>query len=308
MKKIIYNSLFFLLPVCCFVSCTKEITADVKDLSGNPVINCFLHPDTAISVQVTKSHPILGPGATNMFAGIENATVKVYEDGVEHILAYDSASQRYGSGLVPMAGKKYSVKVNIVGFEKEIYAAEETVLAPITLSSFSTDTTTANNKLYLKINFSIDDPIGPDYYHVILKFRCKSNGIILYEAPLYVDSDLGDNPTGNSGSNSIANVPFEQIYPYGGFMFNDQNVDGKKITFSLPTSFSNLQCDTDNDKELYVEVRKASKAYHDYVVTVSNYMENSDNPFGTPIQIYNNIENGRGIWATYSKSSITREF
>lgn len=304
MKIIIYNMCLFLCGMLLFSSCTKEITADVKDLSGNPVINCFFRPDTNVSVQLTKSRPVLGNGTLNPYINIDNAIVNVYENGVAMPLSFDATAQRYVSSWVPHDGNSYSIKAVIPGVDKEISSTAQTVLAPMGLSTFSTDTNTVNGKLYMTAKFSIADQPGEDFYHVIIKFRCKTNGVIVFESPLYIDYNLTD-PTGNSGTSSLANVNFREVNPYGGFVFSDKGMDGKQLTFALPSSVENLQCNENSDKELYVEVRKSSRAYYEYVLSVSEFIQNSGNPFGTPTQVYNNIENGRGVWATYSKTNFT---
>lgn len=305
MKRIIYNSFLFAITIILISACTKEITADVKDLSGNPVINAFFRPDTNVSVQLTKSKAVLGASASNPYAVIPNATVKVFENGVEKLLTYDASVDRYVSDWIPHDGNSYSVSAIIPGIEKELLSPAQQVTMPISLTTFSTDTNTVNNKLYLQTKFTIDDQAGENYYHVIIKFRCKSNGMIVYEAPLYIDYEIMDPSGSNTGLNSMSNVDFQEVYTYGGFVFSDGEMEGKTIQFNLPSSIENMACNEGNEKELYVEVRRASKEYFQYVLTVSEFMDNNGNPFGTPVQVYNNIENGRGIWATYSKTSST---
>lgn len=303
MKNYIYTLFFIFITICLLGACTKEITGNIKDLSGNPVLNTILRPDTFVSVQLTRSRPVLGEGANSPYLPISDANIKLYENGVEKMISYDSLQERYVSNWKPELGKKYAIEANIPSQENPIKAAAEEILAPISLSYFDTDSVNINNTPYLYVKYTIDDTPGADYYHVLIRFRCLTNGIVTYETPIYVDYSLSDPTESTNGGN--ANASFMEVYPYGGFLFSDKNRDGSSISFNLPVNLNNMQCDASAQKQLYVEVRKCSEAYFYYMSTVSDFTQNSGNPFGTPVQVYSNIQNGRGIWATYSKTTFT---
>lgn len=301
MKRPIY----ILFAVVIFLSvalsgCIKEITADLDDLSGNPVLNAFIHPDTFVSVRLTKSKPVLGPGSEASYEQITGAQISVLENGTPRPLQYDPAQNRYVSDWLPQAGSTYSLKGQVPGFDKEVQSAGQTLPQPVGFSTFEIDTSTdANGELRMRLKYSIDDAPGEDFYHVTMWFRCRENGMVVYESEIVMDKD--DDPIGN-GANLYANVSFLEPEPYSGFIFSDQGRDGQTITFDFAVADYVLTCDS-GDSELYVELRRTSKAYYDYVLSVDNNAQNG--PFSTPAQIYTNITNGIGIWAGYAATKQT---
>ena len=312
MKRIIYISTMLCLAALLAASCTKEITADLKDESGNPVLNGFFHPDSVISIYLTRSKPVLS-GAAPMpidsnssflpgYDSIPDATVLVYDNEVPHTLSYDAAENAYRSTWKPLEGHIYRVACLFPGEEKEVSTESQTVLAPKGLSEFSADSTESNGNLLLMARFSIqDEAASEDYYHVILTHRCYMNGELIHVSPAHVDDDEGD-PTGASGgAGAFANVAYKEIYPYFGVSFSDAGANGQAIRFKLPLFVAEFPCDG-GEARLHAEVRKTSKAYYEYINSVTDYGNYSGggNPFGTPVQIYNNINNGIGIWATYT--------
>lgn len=312
MKNAFYGTTVLCLAALLLISCTKEITADLKDESGNPVLNCFFHPDSVISLYLTRSKPVLSGGTpapvdstSSFLAGydsIPGATVRVYDNEVPYTLTYDASENTYRSTWKPQQGHTYRVACLFPGEEKEVSTESQTVLLPKELADFSVDSSGSNGNLFLTARFSIqDEAASEDYYHVILTHRCYVNGEPVNISPTHVDDDEGD-PTGASGgAGGFSNVTFKEIYPYFGISFSDAGANGQSIHFKLPLYAVEIPCDG-GENRLHAEVRRTSKAYYDYINTVTDYGNYSGggNPFGTPIQIYNNINNGIGIWATYT--------
>lgn len=311
MKKVAYFPFVFVLAVMAASSCTKEITAELKDESGNPVVNCFLSPDSFLRVELTKSNPILtGSGTpswiTQDFDSVPGATVLVYDNDVPHTLVYDASQDAYLSNWVPQQGHTYRTVCQFPGVDKEVSSEPQTVLAPKNLNGLSIDSATINGSQHLLLEFSLNDDAGTeDYYHIILTHQCYMGGELVASVPVQIDNDLED-PTGASGPGLFSNATYQEIYPYMGLAFSDKDVDGQNIQFRLPLIALELGCDG-GEKKLHAQVRKCSKAYYEYVTSVTEYFSyaNGSSPFSTPVQIYNNINNGIGIWATYSATEAS---
>lgn len=300
------RSIYILFAVVIFLSltlsgCIKEITADVEDLSGNPVLNAFIHPDTVITVRLTKSKPVLGNGTPTSYVQITDAQISVLENGISRPLTYNASANRYVSDWVPQAGNTYSIKGQIPGFDKEVTSTTETLPAPLDFATFVVDTSIdGNGDFRMRLNYTIDDAPGEDFYHVILRYRCRAaNGMVVRDNEIIIDKD--DSPLGN-GNNLYANVGFLEPEPYGGFIFSDQGRDGQTISFDFNVPSSVVECDGDHG-EIYAEVRRTSRAYYEYVLSIDNNAQNG--PFSTPAQIYTNIGNGIGIWAGYGVAKRT---
>ncbi|WP_421873166.1 DUF4249 family protein [Marinoscillum sp.] len=49
-------------------------------------------------------------------------------------------------------------------------------------------------------------------------------------------------------------------------------------------------------------MRHCSEAYYAYFKSLENQVNSRENPFSEPILVYNNIENGLGIFASHSSN------
>lgn len=288
-------------------SCTKEVNADLEDLSGRPVLNGLLRADTTLSVHLTRSKPVLGPGAQAAFDVIPDAQVWVYENGVHKVLSYNSQSNRYESSWNAVPGRTYRIQAQIPGMDAPVSSGEEFMPQPVALKSLSADSFIADGSQYLLVDFRFDDPPQPgDFYHAVLYKRCYMNGQVSFQDYADISYDL-DNPLGsgnNANASSYANVRYQDIGYYHGVAFSDADRNGKEIRFTFPVNHSINGCEP-GQGELYLELRKCSKAYYEYINSVSQYQGSAGNPFGNPVQVYDNINNGSGIWGAYSLNTKT---
>lgn len=313
MKRILYITIAA-CTVLILGSCTKEITADLENKSGNPVLNGFLRPDTFVRVELTRSNPVLTGNGTPAwlaqdFDSIPDATVLVYDNGMAHTLVYDASQDAYVGDFVPQEGHTYRTVCQFPGVDKEVSSEPQTVGSAKSLATFSLDSAMINGAQHFLLEFSLnDDPTTDDYYHILLTHQCYMGGELVASVPVQIDNDLQD-PTGASGTGLFSNVAYSEVYAYSGILFNDKDADGKTIQFRLPLLAIEFGCDG-GERKLHAEVRKCSKAYYEYMTSITDYFNYSSggSPFSTPVQIYNNINNGIGIWATYTatEASITQ--
>jgi len=303
MKRNIYIHILLFSGILLLCSCIKEVNADLDQLSGRPVLTGLLRADTTLSVHITRSKPVLGPDAQGAFDKIPDAQVWVYENGVQKALSYNSVRNRYESSWKTVPGRNYRIQAEIPGFSDPIYAADELLPQPVAIQSFKADTFANTFYLIVDLRFT-DPPQSGDFYHVVLYKRCYNNGIVAFETPMNINYDL-ENPLGvNTNTSSYANVNYKDISFYNGFAFSDAEMNGKEIRFTFPVDQSSNSCNP-GEGELYVELRRCSPAYYQYITTLSDYQESKGNPFSNPVQIYDNIVNGNGIWGTYSFYSKT---
>ena len=75
-----------------------------------------------------------------------------------------------------------------------------------------------------------------------------------------------------------------------------------KVTSSY---YPDLSGDTKNQPKYIVILRNTSKSYYLYQQSVKLYYWVDEDPFAQPVQIYNNINNGFGIFSSYNDKMQT---
>jgi hypothetical protein len=86
------------------------------------------------------------------------------------------------------------------------------------------------------------------------------------------------------------------------FFFSDRLFDGNTRKFQVRLDFYSGTAD------LEIRLTSASRSYWQYRRTIDLYDNSIDDPFSEPVQIFTNIDDGLGIWAGFSASSVVIEF
>lgn len=291
MKKRLHIA-FSILIVLSFLSCRKEINYKIPDNGRKIVVNSFFNTEDTFKVNLSKSLYILDDA---QFSFVQNATVKLYEDDnfVENLF-YDKSGNYFSNSLKPKAGKNYSLKVLIDNFDE--VTASETLPEIVKINSIDTASVmfvpsgggfggTEKEEMYeFKINF--DDKIGNNYYMIKIQ---------------YVDKFGYEGDTTTSVYDLYINyndiIVEKYISSQGAIIFSDKYFEGSQLNLSLYLSkwnFYNL------NTPVIVSLFSLSESYYKYVISFEEQNNSSGNPFAEPVQVYNNINNGYGIFAGYS--------
>lgn len=292
-----YNKLIFLLVlISLLISCKKEISFNYKGGDKRIVLNSILNPDSLFSVYLSESiftnetfFESYGP--TGKYKAINNATVKVSDNNgfVDELTL--SESGRFLGNFFPEKSKVYTINVSANGFPDAQSTTSFTDKIPIDsvkLLSVNEDENEFYN-LNMRLFFS-DKPDVKNYYYLV----------VLYNTTKFDFGNFGGKNIFESNDPVFLNHVDKKQY----YIFTDDSFNGKsyglnfKLTSSIYDGLSNdsisyhfYLCSLNSDFYFYLE------SYNKYVVTTDP--DHNPIPLIEPVDFYNNVSNGFGIFGGY---------
>ncbi len=291
--------------LCLAATCERDVDLDIDIPPPKIVVISNFTNDQLIEVAVSQSKSVLIEEPSQP---LENAIVEVFEvtnfqESLEFVPKTNELLPFYRSvNFQPKVETLYTLKVEAPGFDPVI--AESSIPRPVNINdayiqdtevTISTEEEIQTTSFQMTMNFL--DPLGEgNYYH--LNFIQEIHSYHLSEGDTIISKS--DYEKVNFDRTSDSN--FFIAYFDGGVLFRDAEFNGKAIAYSFPYSvYINTQ------KELLgkfiVELRTVSKDYFLYHNSLSRQVGAQEVPFAEPVSVYNNIENGLGIFAGYSIST-----
>ncbi|MCG8696702.1 MAG: DUF4249 domain-containing protein [Bacteroidales bacterium] len=299
------NYILGLVMAIALASCDTESEINID----NYVVNSFISSDTPFIVKTTKTVSVFD---TATYSPLKNLEGKLYENG-ELIgdLIYQLPYQREGipeevpegysiTGFVPEQGKEYSFELRdgnfvIQGSDVIPYAVNFTVDTTTVLDDYDLST------LGTECTLNFTDPADRDNYYVIAynatEFFSNEDTIGWTQAIGWMKSD----------DPAIEHSFYYQGLLYTGnrFIFSDKYFNGKE--YSMPVRIFAGQ-NSGRRVNLTIYLLSVSEQYYKYVTSSIKQQENNEDYYAEPTQVYNNIENGFGIFAGFSVSKQIVEF
>lgn len=281
----IKNIIFLFIIFATLLSACEDKEVDLK-FPEDPLtltVFGFLSPeDTITTIFVNSTRPIFyRPTA---FSTIENAMVKITHNGKEYILPFDNQKAVYSihqNQLKIRAGESYHLSVSAPNYKT--VTAKATVVGEMnkTLEFLGyEEAENKNNTSYINVNVKLkwkDNPNTKNYYTLAMKF------------------------------DDIAGIgePSENQF------YDDKNWNGKeKYSKDLSFSYYNYRNKEQSvlEKKISLALLNVDEAYYLYHKTASGFLISDENPFSEPFLIYSNIENGVGVFCSYQKYVITKDW
>lgn len=308
------------------ISCTKEIEFNDQLLDPVLVVNsiCTLNDTLMVDVSATKTIP----GFESEFRFIPDATVKLYVDGVETgQMLFDSTligqnnSARYLGNTIVTTGKKYRVEVSHKDFNK-VATAEMQMSNLVPILGFETEDvvkkgSNAEDSKLTKVTVRFSDPADEkNYYRLGVTVRIGKDQSYVNEAGdsvimVQVMDNISygeiesDDPV--LATNSNADDIFSESSSFGYALFTDELFNGKTydLDFYLSSWISEqLRSLNTLNREFYsinIELQSLTKETY-YYIKSSSSSSIGDGLFTEPVQVFNNIENGLGIFGGCSST------
>jgi len=283
-----FISAVFLLLSFLFFYCQTAVEIDVPEHRSKLTVNGIFTVNQNWRVYLGQSISIVREADRNSLTQIENALVEIQEgDNTICTLNYVGSGIYIASSPRPLPGRRYTVNVFAPGFPN-ITASDE-IPARVQISSVDYDRTILYNSRANKdfvVHFK-DPPDRENFYRFSIIGRRVNNedyDRINFKStdPVFKGEEL--------------NLDFEDL---GGSIlfsyFDDGLFSGEN--YSIKVSLDLNQQVRYN--QIFIEFFSISEAYYRYIKSVSVFGNNVDNPFTEPFRIFNNIENGYGIFAGY---------
>ena len=291
-----YKLFLLLVLITLLVSCQKEIQFNYNGSNRRIVLNSILNPDSLFSAYLSESiftneSFFESYGSTGKYMAINNATVKVYDNsGLVDKLTLSEDGKYFGN-FFPDKNEVYTMDISADGFpdvQSTTIFADKILIDSVKLTSINE----AENEFYdlnMRLFFS-DKPNVKNYYYLVVLFNTtKFNFNNFGGKNIFVSND----PV------FLNHVDKKQYY-----IFNDDSFNGKsygldiKVTSSIYDGLSNdsisyhfYLCSLNSDFYFYLE------SYNKYVITTDS--DHNPLPLVEPVNFYNNVSNGFGIFGGY---------
>ena len=318
--KIRISILVFLLALLS--SCNREIDFDFPDVEPAIVINSIITPESPISVNISTVMPIAEDSYTVVYDTdeigtiyslhvpkpkycIEDASVLMYEDGgLLCSLEYDGEGY-YISDKYPKVGSTYTLVVNAPGY-KECKATTTLYSMPLLSNMSFRDTVSVDQEGYplSKLSFTITDNDPNRNFYEISCRAVSDKYDVEYDWIYFNKSRNTDKVLTQSES-----LPFNDRV----LLFTDKYFSNSSYSLDVIYHYMTYVAMTKYDLE--ITVMSISESYYEYRRSrmMQEYHEegffedlaNGETLSSILVDIYSNIENGYGIFASYSTMTDT---
>ncbi len=298
------NIIIIIAIVTTFVSCEKTVIVDVPVQPSKLVVNGIVQANNVFAIKVSKSVAVLASTTFNSFK-VDNALVTLYENGIlKDTFLYNNLTNNYVpiNGTVSLVNKTYKLVASLNGFAT--VDAETTTPSNITIQNISriknarTDAN-GNTQDEVKLKF-VDNATELNYYIFKIKKPNYNNGAQVQYDNIYciISNDVDIDRTSNADPTDVNSCIDRE------FLMSDKNFNGSTKIITLFIDSYNLDEYTNpfNQRKYksIVEINSISKNYYNYRRSVQTYRDNEDNPFSEPVLVYSNVNNGYGIFTTYT--------
>ena len=291
--------IYILLALCFMLSsCEKSLDVELPEHEPVLVVNSFFATDRDWEVHVSQSRDILDQSEIKM---IDNATVEIWRDSEQVVEVPYFNNGLYRNPLAqPTVAGEWKLKVSAPGFTT--VEAADTIPPAIPISSISIDKEQIESFAY-EVDFQIhfDDPDAVANFYRLEIFGHYSDGS-------YFDFGMRSSDPAIRQSNFENNGPFDtDDYVYRP-LFNDVLFNGTDYTLDVSLDVWAGGAGQPQLQFFRVYLHSVSEAYYNYIQTIRLQDQARDNPFSEPVFIFQNIENGLGIFAGYSSSQFNISF
>lgn len=273
----------------CFLnfSCKQNVKFEFEH-HPKLTFNCILNPDSIIKADLSESR---GIGSTSDFVLVENAEIKLFEEGKLLGTMKDLGKGEYNYFYQPKSGLNYKVEIY-----KDGYDYCEAITYVPELPKIECLKIPANRDIYsLDISIKIYDNPGKDYYWyssfvIDPKTGEKRNSFLL---------DITTSPFFDDFNKYIeSEARFGYWYLYMLRIVDEEN-DGTILHWKMERW-------KNPDISDYNQVLVVDEHYDKYLKSSiqMNMSENNQIAANEPVQIYSNISNGYGIFGANNVSII----
>lgn len=244
------------------------------------VVNATAEANNNLKVYVTSS---IDPLSSDFFEYIDDAVVLLKEEQLLDTLMFDSIKGYYLTNEVLDGGKVYQIEVNHSDFSAVF--SEVFVPYPVQIQTAKLGVISDDSRAF---EFEIHDPLFQDNFYLL---RMKG----------YVEGFGWEGLWFESSEPSFDNKDFwEESFDGRKILFNDQLFNGTNKTFYIDVDYWE---ELDSVKVVLHTLSESFYRYH-----MSRRLQNQNGPSAIlgaePVVVYNNIQNGFGIFAATAQADF----
>lgn len=282
-------------------SCELAIDVDVPFKEAQLTVNSIFNPDSVWSATVSLNRHILND--TTFFQQLENAVVVIYNNETPVDTLKHTSRGRYRSitSSKPKIDVEYEVRVSAPNYQPVSGRSKIQSLVQITKAEFMVNNEGQSNQfgeINDAIRISFEDPAEVNYYQILVETKSEWYDLARNKIMIYRDQ-IGIK--GNDPEMISEYLPFGDTYnsPMDGILLKDILFNGKKVVTSINLDHYYKNAD------ITIFLRALNEDYYKYKATAKLQINVNENPFAQPVEVYQNINNGFGIFAGYAQSTYT---
>lgn len=294
-----------ILFTAALAGCVRPLDLDVDTGPSKLAVICNFSDSQALEVVVSSTRSVLNEGAVSY---VSDARVEVFEQGqfIEELEFIDSEDDmvppRFQSQiLVPKPGVLYMIQVHAPGFES--VTAYSTIPPKVSIDTGTVMFTMQlieedllHDRADFKVSIRITDPsTDENFYHLNFYQEAYDYRINIYGDTVreqFFSLPLRVEPLDWS-------VPMIPYFDNRGVLMKDDTFSGQTVTLGFQGSFRFRR----NDQllgDFIIELRSVSREYYLYHSALARQQQSGTGLFVDPVILFNNIENGQGVFAGYS--------
>ncbi|MFY0601066.1 MAG: DUF4249 domain-containing protein [Cyclobacteriaceae bacterium] len=298
------SKIIVILGIILTASCEVVVDVPTPNFKPSLVLNSYINPDSIVTLALSSNRYVLDT-SRSQFPWVDGALIKLYEDGllVEELQQEHDISGYYFSDFHPKTGSTYLITAEKEGFEpitaSTSIPSEKANFSIIDINEFKDEFGYPNYKM----RYNLLDKPGNDFYEVRL-FQLFKERFGYY--------DEMDNFIEEESFSRYDAIPFNYFSPEDldtddaetydlEYLFSDQLFEGRTVQNSI--EFHPFTSDNEDSLTFQLRIRKVSEEYYEYRITSDLQFKVDGNAFAEPIPVFNNIENGFGIFSGYNRAT-----
>jgi hypothetical protein len=287
----------FYISIICFgfsiTSCEKDIPFPEQDVEPRIVVNATFSTDSLWKVHLSKSAPVNQVGTPE---DITDGSVIIKKETGETIATLShQANGFYTAEGSPSSGQRYTIEAQAPGLQS--VSASSYQPKPFSFSFVDSTRSTYLDFPVVFIDLEIEDNADEENYYLIQVTQLIELPEEDYSFEFLPNHFVFDQNTENVDINSD-NGFFERIY------LPDAAFNGEKYTTRFAVGTDVIDNEIDGEYTFLISVSSVSSDLYKYTKTLETYEYSNGELFSEPVEIFNNIENGLGIWG----GEITKEY
>ena len=253
----------------------------IPDKGRKPVINCLFLDNGPIQVSLYQSLFILDNSESKP---VDNAVVMISDNHVDWETLTNTNNGLYlSNNISPLQGKTYYIKAWVSGTEA---TAITKIPYKVDFQIKDTSSHQFDNQEWFQIKVGLSDPHNDTNYYMIRIDRKMLGGYYNEYYPVDITSQ----------------DPSFQNYWKSYLVFDDQLFNGQNKTF--PIDISKEIAEYGTDSVIYkISLFSIPRDLYLYAKTSQAQLNSGNSPFSEPVMVYNNVNNGYGIFAGMSFST-----
>ena len=319
------------------LACEDVVEIDTPQSSSQITVNSLFTPDSVWQVELSENRSVLD---TNQFAAVPDANVQIMQQGqVVTQLKYQRenhfGNSIYGTrNIYPERGSEYTLAVEHPALGS-LKASSQVPISQASIVSVVLDTSDVRvlteDVIAYGVTIVMDDPVGDNFYDLffILKWLRSfspfqvgqdKNGIKFEERLTYQqigsDDPVVDNTHEfdyykvkvlfkdthfNKGQYKLKVYLLVRINSFLDNTLLDPPIVLDRSAHDVTNDIVYQPGDTIDRFRLYTILRTTTEEYYQYNYTRDLQASTENNPFAQPVQVFDNIEGGLGIFAGYNQ-------